>query len=949
MYEIMNKLNEGLDKYRPLPFWSWNDRLDPDELRKQVRWMHDMGMGGFFMHARNGLNTAYLSKEWMECIRACCEEAAKFSLEAWGYDENGYPSGFAGGKLLENPENRDMHLIAKQGTFDPEAAVSYRITEEELIRIGKGECTDDEEVLNLYVNRNTSTVDILNPEVTKLFLEETHEAYKTYFGDAFSKQMHGFFTDEPEYYRWHTPYTPMLISYFQEEYGEDLFDGLGLLFVKKKGYRTFRYRFWLAMQKLMLKNFAKQIYDWCHEHGVRLTGHYIEETSLGMQLWCCGGCMPFYEYEDIPGIDWLGQVTDNELSPRQLGSAARQLGKEQALTESFAATGWDTTPAELLRIVGFQYTGGVNLVCHHLLPYTERGFRKYDHPTHFAPVNPWIEDYFRSFNDIITRLSFLMTEGKEPVNVAVLHPMRSAYLEYEREEESVGYHIGELEAGLRECCRMLSARGIAYHFLDETLLEKHGFTEGAQIGCGQCAYDYLVLPKIQTMGRDTEKLLESYCKAGGKVLLMGDKPQYLEGDAYDYPYLTATCTLEEIEHAQPYMVENTETEIYGTYRQMDDTAFLFLQNASPRRTYTQTFTFPGKIKSFVAYDLLTLETKQLPLTVTLSANESFLLFPSETEYVEEKPKDRVRICLEHTPVTFSENEMPVDRVQYSTDGIEYSKPLYCGEVFSKLLKERYEGMLYLRYQFDVDMIPERIVLSTEDEGQASKLNGETIVFSERNVDGMRRADVTSLIKKGTNLYETAYEWYQSERLYRILEEDVNSGLRNAMTYDTEISTIYLSGDFGVYSRSGYEDVNVLHVSGRDFYIGRKPVAVTEPVKEGMPFFRGDFTAHMSLELSGPNVILEVPGRYQAARVLVNGEVAGVLLNRKTLDISKYAKEGVNDVEIVYTIGNRNLLGPLHYAGGENGIAPVCFEIYNFEADETGKCAYRLCRFLELSE
>ena len=52
-------------QYRPIPFWSWNDKLDPEELRRQIREMKKAGLGGFFMHARGGLQTAYLSDEWM--------------------------------------------------------------------------------------------------------------------------------------------------------------------------------------------------------------------------------------------------------------------------------------------------------------------------------------------------------------------------------------------------------------------------------------------------------------------------------------------------------------------------------------------------------------------------------------------------------------------------------------------------------------------------------------------------------------------------------------------------------------------------------------------------------------------------------------------------------------------------------------------------------------------
>ena len=51
------------------------------------------------------------------------------------------------------------------------------------------------------------------------------------------------------------------------------------------------------------------------------------------------------------------------------------------------------------------------------------------------------------------------------------------------------------------------------------LLEKHGFVDGEAIGCGQCKYTYLVLPKILTMGKHTESLLRKFVENGGKILL----------------------------------------------------------------------------------------------------------------------------------------------------------------------------------------------------------------------------------------------------------------------------------------------------------------------------------------------------------------------------------------------------------------------------------------------
>jgi len=38
-------------EYRAVPFWSWNDRLEDGELRRQIALMQEGGWGGFFVHA----------------------------------------------------------------------------------------------------------------------------------------------------------------------------------------------------------------------------------------------------------------------------------------------------------------------------------------------------------------------------------------------------------------------------------------------------------------------------------------------------------------------------------------------------------------------------------------------------------------------------------------------------------------------------------------------------------------------------------------------------------------------------------------------------------------------------------------------------------------------------------------------------------------------------------
>lgn len=942
MEKLLNKLNENMMSYRPIPFWSWNDKLEPEELKKQIRWMYENGIGGFFMHARSGLVTEYLSDEWMACIDVCCEEAKKYGMQAWVYDENGWPSGFVGGKLLEKQDNHDMYILAEMGPYDRQADVVYRMDEQQLQRVFHEETS---ECLNLYLKYSASTVDILNPNVVKQFIDETHNSYKGFLGEAFSRKLSGFFTDEPQYCRWHTPYSPMVAKYFKENYGEDIRDSLGLLFVEKEGYRKFRSRYWKVMQQLMLKNYAENVYTWCDDNHVCLTGHYIEETSIGKQLWCCGGVMPFYEYEHIPGIDWLGSATDNELSPRQLGSVVRQLGKKQALTETFAACGWDTSPEELRRVAGFQFACGANMICQHLLPYSERGIRKCDYPPHFSDVNPWVKTHFRNFNEYFTRLGCLLGEAEEPVNVAVLHPMRSAYFDYKREDSGNGHGISALEQQLREACRMFSSRFINYHFLDETLLEKYGYVKGNAMGCGQCTYTYLVLPGLKTMDKKTEQLTHQFVLNGGKVLVLGNKPSFLEGEEYDYNYLESNCTFEEIVENQPFIVENIQTEIYSAYREFEGTPFLFLQNASREKSYTQTFRFSGNVKSFLALDLLTLKTKQLPLTITMAENESLVLFPSEKEIEEQVEQEEIEFHFNNAEVSFKENALVVDMVRYSVDGIHYSEPIFYKQLFTKLLEERYEGKLYLQYAFDIETLPKSISISVEDEGHLRKVNGHPIHFGEKSTSHLRQLDITEFVQLGKNIYETVVDWHQSEKTYYALfGENVTESLKNCIVYESEIEAVHLTGNFGVYSHKKFEEIDSEVICGRQFYIGKMPDRISELVTDGMPFFNGEFTIHEKLELTETNVILKLEGRYMGAQVEVNGHAMGELLFGKRIDISKVAKQGVNDIKVTYIVGNRNFMGPLHLAGTEGFVGPGSFVGYNFEQDIDGRAGYKLFRF-----
>ena len=101
--------------YRGAPFWAWNCKLDRETMVRQVLYFKEMGMGGFHMHCRTGLDTEYLGEEFMEIIRACVEKAKEEDMLAWLYDEDRWPSGFGGGYVTRDPAGAGAGLWGLDG------------------------------------------------------------------------------------------------------------------------------------------------------------------------------------------------------------------------------------------------------------------------------------------------------------------------------------------------------------------------------------------------------------------------------------------------------------------------------------------------------------------------------------------------------------------------------------------------------------------------------------------------------------------------------------------------------------------------------------------------------------------------------------------------------------------------------------------------------------------
>src|SRR5689334_15805656 len=102
-------------EYRGTPFWSWNCKLDKEQLMKQIDQLEEMGMGGFHVHSRTGMATPYLSDDFMALVKACSDKAKQKEMLCWLYDEDRWPSGFAGGLVT-----KDLRYRARYIVFSPE-------------------------------------------------------------------------------------------------------------------------------------------------------------------------------------------------------------------------------------------------------------------------------------------------------------------------------------------------------------------------------------------------------------------------------------------------------------------------------------------------------------------------------------------------------------------------------------------------------------------------------------------------------------------------------------------------------------------------------------------------------------------------------------------------------------------------------------------------------------
>lgn len=112
---VVQSFEQPQQEYKTGPLWAWNYKITKPEIDFQLEELKKQGMGCVFIHPRPGMITEYLNDEWFEIIRYAYDKANSLGMKVWLYDENSYPSGFAGGHVRHDmPKSYNQGIALSQ-------------------------------------------------------------------------------------------------------------------------------------------------------------------------------------------------------------------------------------------------------------------------------------------------------------------------------------------------------------------------------------------------------------------------------------------------------------------------------------------------------------------------------------------------------------------------------------------------------------------------------------------------------------------------------------------------------------------------------------------------------------------------------------------------------------------------------------------------------------------
>jgi len=419
-------------EYTLVPFWFLNDELTEAELKRQIDDFEAHGVYGFVPHARIGLPATipFMSERFLHFTKVCVDYAATKQMVVVLYDEGMYPSGSCAGQVVAaNPLHaaRCIERRAKGREVGPD---------EELIAEDANwayvHCRSMGHIRGVHYGQDDSDKDpgpppagdLLNPDAMasfrRLVLDRFYDALREHFG----KTVIAVFTDEPNILgrgakKDVQPWTWKFAEYLRGDLGYDFVPHLAALWDEAyPDAERLRREFREAVSRRLEQTYYAPYSQWCEAHGVALTGHPSAPDDIALE-----------KYFQIPGQDIVWRYIEPYQAKSLEGeqstmakcsvSAQRHYGRTRNANECFGAYGWEFTYDEMMYVTNWLFARGVNLLMPHAFYYSVRDKRRDERPPDVGPNNTWWPRY-REYADYCRRLSWLLSQGRQVCNFAIL-------------------------------------------------------------------------------------------------------------------------------------------------------------------------------------------------------------------------------------------------------------------------------------------------------------------------------------------------------------------------------------------------------------------------------------------------------------------------------------------------------------------------------------------------
>ena len=972
--ESTQKCNFGLadnfknpsSEFRSAPFWVWNCDVDKLRIDFTLAEYKDKGFGGVFLHPRYGLQTEYLSGKWFDLAAYAEKKCEELGLNLWIYDENSYPSGFAGGHVPDKmPESwSDGYALKLYKQSKLSKTEKYFIileksgdTFKDITREAK---TREGQRGDFYCYRKIrfpkkawyagkGYVDLLRPGVTEKFLDLTMTGYKDKLGNKFGKTVKGVFTDEPELMgRNKVRWTPDLFAEFKKRHGYDLATCMPSLSESVGNWKKVRHDYHSTLLELFVERWSIPYKKFCDDNGLLLTGHYWEHGWP--MMYSVPDNMAMAAYHHIPAIDMLflgfdekscGAQFGNVRSVKEVSSIANQLGRKRVLSETYGGAGWQISFERMKMFADWQFVLGVNFVNQHVGHMSMAGVRKYDYPPMFCTAAPWWENY-RPLADYIARMSVLASSGEEINDILVLEPTTSIWANCGISDFDRAIEIG---SAFQSFITGMSKKQIEYDLASEHVIRLFGKADGKSFTIGKRSYKYFVIPPLtENIEAKTFEILKEFAGSGGKIIAYS-KPRLLEGETsadlekfFDALPLESAPIESAVKNSDVEISEIKGGNILHQTRKLTQGTLVLAANIDPAESATAIISANG-ICAF-ALDSLSGEIKSLPIPnkngrisvpISLKPAESAAIIFSG-DYGDPIGLTKATNTPAQMPKMGGETQLKGDgNSEIATAASTLKVKLVRDNVLCLEFVDLQMGDTTMKNAYFLDANNKAFQIAGFEQGNPwfravqfkrefsrdfSKVPPMKVTYKFTVRDGAKLASMKLLCERaqmykislnGIGLKAGKEKMLDSEMNLTDISGAVKNG-ENILVL--ELDKFNLDAEIEpVYILGNFSVEN----GGHEWVIGAaKPLSLGSIKEQGAPFYPWEVSYIKKVDIKeGKKCFVSAPhAKATVSEVWANGTKCGILMSRHDeLDISNFVKNGVNEIELRTIGGMENFFGP----------------------------------------